>query len=88
MDRPLLILDLDETLVYATKKSVDVGHDFRVLDYYVRKRPHLDEFLERIFDSSGTDVVVPAGEILRPTSSITSRTSRRSSGPGSTWSAS
>ncbi len=63
MDRPLLILDLDETLVYATKKSADVGHDFRVLDYYVRKRPHLDEFLERIFDWFEVAVWTSAGGI-------------------------
>ena len=49
MDRSLLILDLDETLVYATKQAKDPGHDFRVLDYFVQKRPHLDEFLDRVF---------------------------------------
>ena len=48
MKRALLILDLDETLVYATKKPKG-GHDFKVLDYFVHKRPHLDEFLDKVF---------------------------------------
>lgn len=49
MDRALLILDLDETLVYATHERGEIDPDFRLFDYYVKKRPHLDEFLDRIF---------------------------------------
>lgn len=41
----LLILDLDETLVYATDKKIDHEPDFKVLDYYIYKRPGLDDFL-------------------------------------------
>lgn len=49
LDRALLILDLDETLVYATKERGDGGHDFQIFDYFVQKRPHLDRFLDRVF---------------------------------------
>lgn len=49
MDRALLILDLDETLVYATTERGEVDHDLQIFDYFVTKRPHLDEFLDRIF---------------------------------------
>jgi RNA polymerase II subunit A small phosphatase-like protein len=44
-----LILDLDETLVYATQERGKVDFDFEVFNYFVKKRPHLDEFLDRIF---------------------------------------
>lgn len=43
--RPLLILDLDETLVYATEKPLARAADFRTGCYYVYKRPHLETFL-------------------------------------------
>ncbi len=64
MDHPaLLILDLDETLVYATKKPSATNYDFQMLGYFVTKRPHLDLFLDRVFEwfqvavwtSSGSD---------------------------------
>lgn len=42
----LVILDIDETLVYATKNRLDIEHDFELGDYFVYKRPHLDEFLD------------------------------------------
>ena len=48
MDRKLLILDLDETLVFSTKQPLDHAHDFVVGKYYVYRRPHLDAFLETV----------------------------------------
>ncbi len=45
--RPLLILDIDETLVYATDDVID-SFDFKVGPYHVRKRPHVDLFLETV----------------------------------------
>lgn len=42
----LLILDLDETLVYATTDPIERPHDFLVGHYYVYKRPFVDEFLQ------------------------------------------
>ena len=48
MKKILLILDIDETLVYATKKALShVKEDFKVSDYFVYKRPFLHEFLEK-----------------------------------------
>jgi len=43
--RKLLILDIDETLLYATLSPLDRVEDFRLDDYFVYQRPHLDEFL-------------------------------------------
>jgi len=57
MDRKkkTLVLDLDETLVHSSFKPVadadyiiPVDIDGRVLDVYVLKRPHLDEFLRHV----------------------------------------
>lgn len=43
--RPLLILDLDETLIHASSTLLRADFDFRVFHYYVYKRPGLDQFL-------------------------------------------
>ncbi len=42
---PLLILDLDETLIYGAEREWPRLCDFPVGPFYVYKRPHLDEFL-------------------------------------------
>ncbi len=50
--RPLLVLDLDETLVHAeepAKALLGRSPDFTTSDYVVYKRPHLDEFLSRMW---------------------------------------
>ena len=44
----LLILDLDETLIHATKEVKEFPHDFVYHQYYVYKRPYLDDFLADI----------------------------------------
>ena len=45
----LLILDLDETLIHATKtKLASTGHDFVYADYFVYKRPGFDDLLNSI----------------------------------------
>jgi len=45
--KKLLILDLDETLVFGTREPIDREADFRVAEqYHIYKRPHLDEFLD------------------------------------------
>jgi RNA polymerase II subunit A small phosphatase-like protein len=46
--RPLLILDLDETIVSATEEQPHDGFDFRVFRYFVPKRPYLDKFLQAV----------------------------------------
>jgi RNA polymerase II subunit A small phosphatase-like protein len=42
--RILLVLDLDETLVYATEQPLDWQPDFKAGPYSVYRRPHLEEF--------------------------------------------
>lgn len=49
-DRPLLILDLDETLVYSRKHLDDEPFNFSVGEYYVSRRPYLAEFLQVVFE--------------------------------------
>lgn len=44
MQRPLLILDLDETLVYADEQPLERACDFRVGPYHVYRRPFIEEF--------------------------------------------
>jgi len=48
VDKHLLILDLDETLIYGTEEPLDRPHDFRVAHYFVYRRPYLGEFLSAV----------------------------------------
>lgn len=50
-ERKLLILDLDETLVYAAEEKLEREADFIVGQYFVYRRPFLDEFLEICFEN-------------------------------------
>lgn len=45
-EKKLLILDLDETLVYATEVKLEYQQDFIVGQYFVYKRPFLQEFIQ------------------------------------------
>lgn len=47
MPRPLLILDLDETLVHASESELPCGSDFVCGEYFVRRRPYLTHFIDR-----------------------------------------
>lgn len=44
----LLILDLDETIIYSTESKLAESEDFIVDEYFVYKRPGLDKFLDFI----------------------------------------
>jgi RNA polymerase II subunit A small phosphatase-like protein len=48
MTKSLLVLDLDETLLYATKDKLIQQEDFLVGPYYVYVRPNLECFLSRV----------------------------------------
>ena len=48
MKKKLLILDLDETLIHATKTPKDNLWNFKVYNYKVYKRPFLAQFLQEI----------------------------------------
>jgi RNA polymerase II subunit A small phosphatase-like protein len=50
MNRRLLILDLDETPVFATKDKLARREDFRVGPYFVYRRPGLISFVEFAFN--------------------------------------
>lgn len=50
-DKILLVLDLDETLIYASENPIEqLEIDFRFDKYHVYKRPHLTEFLLSLKD--------------------------------------
>jgi TFIIF-interacting CTD phosphatase-like protein len=58
----LLILDLDETLVYARQELDGHGYSFQAAEYYVSARPYLQEFLESVFERFSVAVWTSAGE--------------------------
>ncbi len=74
MKTKLVILDLDETLIYGTSDKLDRDEDFKVFDYYVYKRPFLDQFLNElnnffkiaIWSSAGDEYVQSVTEQIRP----------------------
>ena len=45
MIKKLLLLDIDETLVYSTENALERSCDFQVEQYFVYVRPYLDKFL-------------------------------------------
>lgn len=47
-EKILLILDLDETLIHATDKKLEIDPDFEYAEYFVYKRPNLYEFLNEM----------------------------------------
>ncbi len=53
MTRPLLVLDVDETLIHATDRTLEVPHQFEVGRFRVHERPGLRRFVAdcaRLFD--------------------------------------
>jgi TFIIF-interacting CTD phosphatase-like protein len=71
----LLILDLDETLIYATEEPLPREPDFVVGPYFVYRRPYLDEFLTScsacfrlaVWSSATEEYVRPIVERILPT---------------------
>lgn len=51
MNQKLLILDLDETLIYSSEMLLEDEPDFRIGIFYTYKRPYLNEFLEFCFEN-------------------------------------
>jgi TFIIF-interacting CTD phosphatase-like protein len=47
----LLVLDLDECLIYGSESELDRAADFRVGPFHIYRRPYLCEFLERVASS-------------------------------------
>lgn len=50
MDKQLLILDLDETLIHGALERLDRDSEFCVASFFVYKRPFLDEFLHTVLE--------------------------------------
>jgi TFIIF-interacting CTD phosphatase-like protein len=48
MERPLLILDLDETLIYGTVEPLPIKHDFKCGGFFIHKRPFVDQFISSV----------------------------------------
>ncbi|HVW00876.1 MAG TPA: HAD family hydrolase [Planctomycetaceae bacterium] len=74
-ERPiLLILDIDETLVYAAETRLDRPDDFRVGPYSVYRRPGVQDFLTAclklfeiaVWSSAGADYVDAMVQALFP----------------------
>ena len=49
--RPLLVLDLDETIIYSTDAEIPGLTVFRASGHHTHVRPHLNEFLEYVSKS-------------------------------------
>jgi TFIIF-interacting CTD phosphatase-like protein len=70
----LLILDIDETLIYGTETELHRPADFCVGPYYVYRRPHLAEFLNSVgqwyelalWSSATIDYVSQIAHEIRP----------------------
>jgi TFIIF-interacting CTD phosphatase-like protein len=70
----LLLLDVDETLIFGSENELDRVADFRVGHYHVYRRPFLKEFLEgtsawyelAIWSSATLDYVSAVAESIRP----------------------
>jgi len=45
LDKTLLIFDIDETLIHSTQNSLGRQHDFKVGQYFVYRRPGLDQLI-------------------------------------------
>jgi TFIIF-interacting CTD phosphatase-like protein len=72
--RTLLILGLDEMLIFASEKPLEREADFRVGQYYVYRRPYLEEFLNScnqdfqiaVWSSSGANYLAAVLEAIFP----------------------
>lgn len=73
-EKILLILDLDETLIHATEKKLEIKPDFQYAEYYVYRRPNLIEFLTEmsqyfklaVWSSADDKYVNDVVELIKP----------------------
>jgi TFIIF-interacting CTD phosphatase-like protein len=78
LQRKLLILDLDETLLFATEERLNIQEDFMVGEYYVYLRPYLKRFLAycrnnfevAVWTSSSEDYAVEICRQIFPSLSV------------------
>lgn len=62
LNRKLLVLDLDETLVYANEQSLQRCADFRLGLHHVYRRPHLSRFLSFALTTFDVGIWSAAGD--------------------------
>ena len=62
MDLPLLVLDLDETLVWS-RRSPREPRDFEVGEYAITKRPFLEVFLSAVMEDWQVGVWTSSGQL-------------------------
>ncbi len=48
LPRPLLILDIDETLIHGREEPLDRPCEFLAGQYHIYERPHLNQFLQSV----------------------------------------
>jgi RNA polymerase II subunit A small phosphatase-like protein len=63
MRTKLVVLDLDETLVYSAEQELDRPADLRIVGYHVYLRPHLQEFLDYLFAEFHVGVWTSSGQL-------------------------
>jgi RNA polymerase II subunit A small phosphatase-like protein len=63
MPTKLLVLDLDETLIYSTEHNLARAADLRVGAYYVYRRPHLADFIGVCFEHFDVAVWTSSSEL-------------------------
>ncbi|MCE7991399.1 MAG: HAD family hydrolase [Roseivirga sp.] len=74
VQKPLLIFDLDETLIFASKEALNRPADFTFDQYHIYQRPYLNEFLIglsrhyslAIWSSAGDDYVAYVADQIKP----------------------
>lgn len=73
-EKMLLILDLDETLIHATERKLGIDPHFEYAEYFIYKRPFVDEFLVEmsqyfdlaIWSSAGDQYVNGVVNLIKP----------------------
>lgn len=63
MEKALLVLDLDETLIYGTKEELKYKADFKVEQYFIYLRPNCLNFLITMSNFYKLAIWSSAGEI-------------------------
>lgn len=63
MKSKLLILDIDETLIYASPSPLERQHDFVVGNYFVYTRPYLRDFLRFCFQNFNVGIWTSSTEL-------------------------
>lgn len=60
--KPLLIFDLDETLIHASEKGLETKPQFSFYRYHIYKRPHLNEVLSDLTEHFALAIWSSAGD--------------------------